>query len=229
MKFIQKTLPVGAFQCNCQILVCPETFETVLVDPGDEADQILKSLTQLEADFKIKLKVKALFHTHAHFDHIGGSRGVKQGLLQNGLGVVPEIYLHREDLFIYQMLKPAGQRFGFSYEDPLPVDQFFEDEQLLKFGSLRFKVIHTPGHSPGGVCFNLHEDHAAGIPEIVFTGDTLFKQSIGRTDLWGANSDQLFASIRNRLLTLDGDTVAWPGHGPMTRIGEEKRSNPFLS
>jgi glyoxylase-like metal-dependent hydrolase (beta-lactamase superfamily II) len=224
---IQRTLPVGPLQCNCQILVCPKTFQALIVDPGDDADRIIEAVTRIEQEMKRPIQVKALFHTHAHFDHIGASRGVKEYFLKSGTEA-PEIFLHREDEFIYSMLEKQGARFGFHFESPLPIDRYFEDDQRLAVGTLKFSILHTPGHSPGGVCFRLHEDSAHHIPETVFTGDTLFKESIGRSDLWGGDEDLLMKSIRNRLMTLDGDTCAWPGHGPKTTIGHEKHSNPFL-
>lgn len=223
---IRKTLSVGRLQCNCQILVCPRSFETVLVDPGDDADLILASLKTIESELGKPLQVKALFHTHAHFDHIGATRKVKEHFLRDGIAA-PSIYLHREDHFIYQMLKKQGAMFGFQQEDPLPVDSFFEDEQELQFGELKFQILHTPGHSPGGVCFRMREDSLHQIPETVFTGDTLFKGSVGRSDLWGGDETLLIKSIRQRLFTLDDDTIAWPGHGDVSAIGVEKRSNPY--
>ncbi len=224
---IQKTLPVGALQCNCQVLVCPETLATVIVDPGDEANRILETIRKIEESVGGKLQVKALLHTHAHFDHMGATRGVKEALLKDGIEA-PSIFLHKGDEMMYQMLKRQGEMFGFECEDPLPIDQFIEDEQELKFGNLKLQVLHTPGHSPGGVCFRLHQDTGNQIPEMVFTGDTLFQGSVGRSDLWGGDGSLLIKSIKSRLLTLDGDTVAWPGHGSKTTIGVEKTSNPYL-
>ena len=224
---IQRTLSVGPLQCNCQILVCPKTFQALIVDPGDEAGRIIDTLTQMEQELKQTIQVKALFHTHAHFDHIGASRGVKEHLTKAGIQA-PDLFLHQADEFIYSMLEKQGARFGFHFEAPLPIDRYLEDEQKLAVGTLKFSILHTPGHSPGGVCFRLHEDSTHRIPETVFTGDTLFKESIGRSDLWGGDEELLLKSIRNRLFTLDDDTRAWPGHGPVTSIGHEKRSNPFF-
>jgi glyoxylase-like metal-dependent hydrolase (beta-lactamase superfamily II) len=168
-----------------------------------------------------------LFHTHAHFDHIGATRGVKEHFRNAGIRA-PGIFLHKEDEFIYSMLEQQGARFGFRFDAPLPVDHYLQDEEKLAVGTLKFTILHTPGHSPGGVCFRLHEDSDAGVPETVFTGDTLFKESIGRSDLWGGDEETLLKSIRTRLFTLDDDTCAWPGHGPKTLMGHEKRFNPFF-
>jgi glyoxylase-like metal-dependent hydrolase (beta-lactamase superfamily II) len=224
---IQKTLPVGQLMCNCQILVCPQTHSALIVDPGDEAHRILGALSEIEDSLKAKIQVKALFHTHAHFDHIGASREVKEHFLNAGIEA-PHIYLHQADEFIYSMLPQQAGRFGFKMKEPLPVDRYFEDGQKLAVGTLKFTILHTPGHSPGGVCFHLHSDSGLQIPEMVFTGDTLFRASIGRADLWGGDEALLVKSIRERLFTLDDDTCAWPGHGPSTTIGYEKRNNPYV-
>ena len=225
---IQKVVPVGPFQCNCQILVCPTTHEAVIVDPGEEPKKILAALGEIESQINQKIKVKALFHTHAHFDHIGATRAVKESLIASG-AADPKIFLHKGDEFIYQMLPKQAAMFGGTAETPLPINHFLEDNERLAVGSLKFTILHTPGHSPGGVCFHLHSDSKLKIPEMVFTGDSLFRRSIGRTDLWGANQDDLLKSIKNRVFTLDDDTCAWPGHGLKTTVGEEKRENPFLT
>jgi len=223
MNFIQKTIPVGRLMCNCQLLVCPETLEAVLVDPGDEADRILAEIRKTEQELGRSIHVKALLHTHAHFDHIGATRRVKEQFAG-----VPTIFLHPADEVMYRMLPQQSAMFGFQNEEPLPVDQYFQDEEPLQFGKLKFTVLHTPGHSPGGVCFRLHEDSSLQVPETVFTGDTLFRESVGRADLWGGDEHVLIRSIHDRLLTLDDDTLAWPGHGMSTRIGYEKKKNPYL-
>jgi len=225
---IQKTISVGPLQCNCQILVCPETFKAVVIDPGDDAEKILQNIDTLEGKLGgQKIHIQALFHTHAHFDHIGATRDVVTKLKASGVSA-PTIFLHQGDAFIYQMLTKQGQMFGFEFEEPLPVDRFFQDNEEFQFGRLKFQILHTPGHSPGGACFRLHEDSSQQIPEMVFTGDTLFRRSIGRSDLWGGDQSLLLKSIRERLFSLDGDTCAWPGHGLPTRIGEEQRENPFF-
>jgi len=230
---IQKTIPVGKLACNCQILVCPLTHEALLIDPGDEASKILAAIDAMEKQLQAPIKVKALFHTHAHFDHFGATRAVKEFFQARakttGTSPIPQIFLHKADEEMYLRLKMQGEMFGFKSDDPLPIDRFYEDEEKLKIGSsLKFTIIHTPGHSPGGVCMRMHEDSANTIPETVFTGDTLFKGSVGRSDLWGGDESLLISSIQRRLMILDDDTLAWPGHGPSTTIGKEKRSNPFL-
>ena len=202
------------------------TGDTLLVDPGDEADRIVTQVEKLKTSTGAPLKVKHLFHTHAHFDHMGATRQVAEHWRARGMEA--KILLHREDEFIYQRLTEQGRLFGMKLEDPLPVDRFLVDEEELSLGSLKFSVIHTPGHSPGGICLRLHADAALGAPERVFSGDTLFAGSVGRTDLWGGDTELLLKSIRQRLLTLDGDTEVCPGHGPDSIIGVEKRENPFF-
>jgi hydroxyacylglutathione hydrolase len=221
----ERRVVVGPFQCNCRILVCPKTLETVIVDPGDEASHILKQVSDWGTELGKPLQVKALIHTHGHLDHVGATRGVKENL---GGAIGPKLYIHRGDEPLYLALKTQGQMFGFNYDDPLPIEKYLEDEEELKFGTLKLKIIHTPGHSPGSVSLQLAEDSDAQTTETVFTGDTLFQGSVGRTDLWGADQDTMFTSIRKRLLTLNDGTRVCPGHGPDSEIGIEKRSNPFL-
>lgn len=208
---IKKTLVVGPLQCNCTILACEKTKEAVLIDPGDEAQKLIK---EIDAS---GFKVKYLLHTHAHFDHIGATKLLK-------VHTQAPICLHKGDEAIYRMLPLQGKMFGMDFEEPSPIDRFLEHEEELSFGEHKLQIIHTPGHSPGGICFKLKSDD-----ESVFSGDTLFQGSIGRTDLWGGNFDELIQSIRERLLTLNDDISVFPGHGPSTLIGKEKRNNPFLT
>ena len=229
---IRKTMVVGPFQCNCRLFVCPRSGEALLVDPGDDAQKILTQLRQVTVGQGQKIKIKYLLHTHGHLDHIGATREVKQELVGTGSAsevLVPQIALHRGDEALYQALKMQGGLFGFDYQDPLPIDHYLEDGEILRVGDLKFSILHTPGHSPGSVCVRLHEDQAIGAPELLLSGDTLFQGSVGRTDLWGADQSQMFKSIHQRILTLDEDTQVCPGHGPDTLIGIEKRENPFLT
>ncbi len=228
MKLVERTLVVGPFQCNCRVFVCPSTGDAVLVDPGDEAPRILRWLETLSGELGREVHVKHLFHTHGHLDHVAASRGVREKAEERKLGESPKLWIHREDEPLYRALKMQGQMFGLAYDEPLPIDQYFEHEQELKVGELKFSVIHTPGHSPGSVCLRLHEDTGFGVSETLLSGDTLFQGSVGRTDLWGADTETMFRSIRERILVLDGDTRVCPGHGPDTRVGIEKRENPFL-
>jgi hydroxyacylglutathione hydrolase len=209
-RLIQHTAVVGPLQCNCVLLACPDTLEAVLIDPGDEPQKIL-SLVQAQG-----VRVKYLLHTHAHFDHIGATAAVKEAL-----GAAP--CLHPADNEIYRNLPLQGRLFGFEMGEAPDVEKFLEDDEELSFGRFKLRVVHTPGHSPGGVCFQL-----VGEDERLFSGDTLFRQSIGRSDLWGGDSLQLVKSIKQRILTLRHDTAVFPGHGPQTEVGFEKKNNPFL-
>lgn len=208
---IQKTFSVGPLQCNCTVLACEKTLEGVLIDPGDEPQKIIQHLNNLG------VTIKYLLHTHAHFDHIGATKGLKT---HTGAPVC----LHEADRFIYEMLPLQGKMFGMHFESAPPIEKVLEDEEVLRFGNHGIQVLHTPGHSPGGVCFKL-----TGGEETLFSGDTLFQGSIGRTDLWGGSYDELIKSIKKRLMILDDEIVVFPGHGPSTLIGKEKRNNPFLT
>lgn len=198
-------------QCNCVLLGCEKTKEAILIDPGDESERILQWLEETD------LKVQYILHTHAHFDHIGGTKGVRTK-------IVAPTCLHKDDLPLYTNLPMQGKFFGREFGHAPAIEKFLTDDEILTFGEYRLQVLHTPGHSPGSVSFRL-----LGGDEAVFSGDTLFHRGIGRSDLWGGDPDQLIQSIQQRLLVLDGDTQVHPGHGPSTRIGEEKRSNPFLT
>lgn len=220
---IEKNLVVGPFQCNCRLLACPRTGEALLIDPGDEAERLVREIGAARLPDGRPISVRYLLHTHAHLDHVGATRAVRER--ESGA----RIALHRQDEPLYLGLKMQGRLFGIEYDDPLPVDHFLEDGERLQVGDLRLEVLHTPGHSPGSVCFRLSEDSSAGARETVFSGDTLFRGSVGRTDLWGGDSDMLFRSIRERLLGLDDDIRVCPGHGPDSSIGLERRDNPFLT
>lgn len=204
------TFPVGALQCNCSIIVCPETKEAAVIDPGGDADQILQLCE------KDGYQIKYLLHTHAHFDHVLGARQVRE---KTGA----QICLHKEDQWLYDNLDKQGAMFGFRFESPLPVDKYFEDGEEIKIGNVRTQVIYTPGHTPGSSCFSLADKKS-----ILFAGDTLFQGSIGRTDLWGGSFDKIIKSIKTRLFMLDDSTEVITGHGPSTSIWSEKRENPFV-
>ncbi|MEW6057814.1 MAG: MBL fold metallo-hydrolase [Bdellovibrionota bacterium] len=209
------TLVVGPFQCNCSVLVCEKTKEAIVIDPGDEFSRIQEWCS------KSRITLKYAVHTHAHLDHIGAVSELKRWC------PTMKIALHKDDDQLYQNLPMQGQLFGFSYDVPPPVDHFVNDEEVLKFGEHEFSVIHTPGHSPGGICLHFQGGVLSQEP-VMFTGDTLFQQSIGRTDLWGGDHRTLIKSIKSRLLTKDEQTRVFPGHGAATSIGIEAKQNPFL-
>lgn len=205
-----ESFPVGPLQCNCSIIGCKETGVGAVVDPGGDPEQII------EAAKKHGIEIKYLLHTHAHFDHVLGSKAVKEA-------TGAKICLHEGDKWLYENLSKQGGMFGFKLEDPLPVDQWLVDEEEVEVGNVIARVIHTPGHTPGSLCFGLEEKNS-----LLFSGDTLFHRSIGRTDLWGGSFEDIIKSISQRLFKLDDSTRVIPGHGEDTDIWSEKRENPFL-
>ena len=204
-----ETFPVGPLQCNCSILVDEATKEAVVIDPGDEPERILKALAAA------KVKPVALLHTHAHLDHITGTREVAEA-------TGAPILLHPDDLPLYEALPDQAAFFGFRAGAPKPTDRPLADADVIRFGKSALRVIHTPGHTPGSTCFALEGDEP-----LLFAGDTLFRRSIGRTDLWGGDIAAILDSIRGKLFTLPGGTPVVCGHGPDTTIDEERRLNPF--
>jgi glyoxylase-like metal-dependent hydrolase (beta-lactamase superfamily II) len=210
MNPLVRTVPVGPLQCNCSIVADGEAGEAVVIDPGDEADRILLALAET------KCRAIALLHTHGHFDHIGGTAGVKRA-------TGAAIRIHDGDRPLYDALPDQASFFGLSAQPAIPPDGGFEDGETIAVGRFRLRAIHTPGHTPGSTCFHLEGDEP-----ILFSGDTLFRRSIGRTDLWGGDTDTILASIREKLYPLAPDLRVVCGHGPDTTIGEERRENPFV-
>lgn len=202
-----ETLVVGMIQANCYIVADETTREAVVIDPGGDAPVIARAL---EAK---KLKPVAILATHGHFDHVAALTGMKRT-------TGAPIALHRGDLPLVQNMASQGLFFGVQVEPAPPPDRFLEDGETVAFGNLSLQVIHTPGHSQGSVCFLVGKS--------VFVGDLLFAGSIGRTDLQGGDYDTLIRSVRTRIFTLPDDTTVYPGHGPATSVGTEKRTNPFF-
>lgn len=213
---------VGPLSCNCRCIACPETGEAALIDPGDEPEALQSWFAGLRTPSGKPLTLKWLLHTHGHFDHVGATRKIRE--------VTPGavIALHQADDPMYRALPMQGERYGFEFDEPLPVEKFLEHGEDLRVGTLKLSIAHTPGHSPGSICLRLHEDTARGSVETLYTGDTLFRDNVGRADLWGGDEDLMFKSIRQRILSLDDDTRVCPGHGPNSTIGRERRQNPFL-
>lgn len=204
---IIKTLAVGPIMANCFIVGCAETREAVVIDPGDEADRILFELAES------RLKVVHIVNTHGHFDHVGANRRMKQA-------TGAPLAIHALDAPMLQNLARSAAAWGMSAEDSPAPDRLVEEGDRLDFGNLAMTVLHTPGHTPGGISL-LVDGH-------LFVGDTLFAGSVGRTDFPGGDFDTLRASIQKKLFTLPDDVRVHTGHGPDTFIGEEKRSNPFV-
>lgn len=204
-----QTLVVGPFQANCYLLEFPQSGNVLLIDPGDESEVITARLSSRKADPTMALL------THGHLDHIAGLSGLIRHYR------LP-ILLHSADLALYQKLKEQGRWFGLTFSDPPPVTRCLEDGEEIVSDPIRLRVLHTPGHSPGGVCYSIPEE------KLLFSGDTLFAGSIGRSDLEGGDEELLLSSIRQKILSLPDETRVFPGHGPETTVGRERRNNPYL-
>jgi hydroxyacylglutathione hydrolase len=204
---------VGPFYKNGFVLGCEDTREAVLIDPGDEVADLLAA-AESQA-----LVIRHILLTHAHVDHITGVAAAKRALN------VP-IYLHQDDLFLYEGAVAMGAAFGLTVSPPPPVDVFYTPRQVIRFGTYEAVAHHTPGHCPGGVCLEVRKQGTAG--KDLFVGDTLFAGSIGRTDFPGSDLNTLLTSIRTVLFAFGDDARVYPGHGPSTTIGQERRTNPFL-
>ena len=213
-----KTFQSGSLGCNCSIIHSADTKEAIIIDPGDDEKLILDEVKKLD------LKVKLLLHTHAHFDHISCSKAVKDHTHS-------KICLHKADKTLYQSLPIQRAMFGFAPSMPGKVDEWIEDgqEYSLNFADGEFKnfltTIYTPGHTEGSCSF--YTEYFEN--PILFSGDTLFQSSIGRTDLPGGDFDKLKKSIKSRLYCLPDETRVITGHGADTQIYHEKKNNPFVS
>lgn len=201
---ILRKLEVGSFAANCYIIGDEITKDGMIIDPGAEADSILNNVKNLG------LTIRTIALTHAHMDHIDALAEVKEA---TGAAIA----IHEDEA---PSLQRQPFRMGRTVRPVPPPDRLLKDGDVIKIGRLSFKILHTPGHSPGGIC--LLGDG------IVFTGDTLFNMGIGRADFPGASYDEELDSIQNKLMTLPDNTLACPGHGPDTTIGAERDSNPFL-
>jgi glyoxylase-like metal-dependent hydrolase (beta-lactamase superfamily II) len=210
---IVETAAVGPFFKNGFIVGCDETREAVLIDPGDEVAALL-ALAERRT-----LAIRHILLTHAHVDHVTGVAAAKRALS------VP-VYLHRDDQFLYDHAVQSGAMFGLTVEPQPPIDCYYAPGEVITFGGYEVRPHHTPGHCPGGVCLQVGRKGEAG--KELFVGDTLFAGSIGRTDLPGGDLNVLLASIKNVLFAFGDDAIVYPGHGPSTTIGKERRTNPFL-
>jgi glyoxylase-like metal-dependent hydrolase (beta-lactamase superfamily II) len=204
---------VPPFLKNGFVLGCEDTREAVIIDPGDEVEDLLQAVAGE------RLTVTSILLTHAHLDHITGVGRAKQA-------TSAPVWLHADDNFLYERVVQQGIAFGFRVEPQPPVDHFYDGEGPIRFGKYAVRVRHTPGHCPGGVCLEVTRDGEQ--KPTLFVGDTLFAGSIGRTDLPGGDMDTLLHSIRSVLFSYPDDTAVWPGHGEMTTVGRERQTNPFL-
>jgi hydroxyacylglutathione hydrolase len=192
---------------NSFILGCEETHEAAVIDPGDEADRILLALAESS------LRVRFIINTHGHLDHVGANKRLKE---MTGAPIL----IHPLDAPMLNQVASSAAAWGIAADNSPPPDRELEDGDEVNFGSITLKVIHTPGHTPGGI--------SLGTDREVFVGDTLFAGSIGRTDFPGGSFQTIKKSIRQKLFTLNDDVKVYPGHGPATTIGEERRTNPFV-
>jgi len=208
MKLIHESFPVGPLQCNCTVIGDSVSGRGYVFDPGGNPERVLAAVERLG------LRIEALIHTHAHLDHI-----LAAGEISKQTGA--RICLHRDDLFLWDSLEQQCAMFGVPYT-PIPApNHWLEHEEDLE--CLGGSCIHTPGHTPGSMSFYIEQ------AQLLIAGDTLFLESVGRTDLPGGNTQQLVHSIQDRIYTLDEDTVVVTGHGPATTIGHELRNNAFVN
>jgi hydroxyacylglutathione hydrolase len=205
------TFPVGPLGCNCTILADSATQEAIVIDPGGDFEEIRSQLGHH------RLTVRAIVHTHTHIDHVGATAP-----LQTYTGA--EALIHEADRFLYDMLDVQAKVLRLAMPARCDMKGSLADGVTLSCGALELGVLHTPGHTPGSVCFYCQHDD----DRFVFTGDTLFARSIGRTDLWGGDSEQIMRSLKERLLPLPDDTHVVPGHGRATTIGSEREQNQYL-
>ena len=203
---IIRTLQVGPLQANCYIAGCEQTRQAAVIDPGGDADKILLALA------REKFTVQAIINTHGHFDHVSGNYALKKA-------TGAELMIHALDAPMLTAIAQSAAQWGLRAENSPEPDRLLEDGDTIQVGEIVFTVLHTPGHTPGGI--SLYAD------KVVFVGDTLFAGSIGRTDFPGGDFDTLIRSIHAKLFTLDDDVIAYTGHMTPTTIGREKKYNPF--
>jgi hydroxyacylglutathione hydrolase len=226
-QLIHEILPVGMLQCNCHIVGDPVTREAIVIDPGDDADRIVAVI------HRHHLKVTAIVVTHTHIDHVIGLSRVHEA-------TGAPVYVHADDLNLYQLLEQQAAWLGWKTPKQARVDQVLRDGDAIRWGGYEAQIIHTPGHTPGSICLYVPADRERATPEAarvestepgagrLFAGDTLFAGSIGRTDLWGGSLPEIMRSLKLKLLELPDSTVVYPGHGEATTIGQERETNPFL-
>jgi hydroxyacylglutathione hydrolase len=221
---ILESAAVGPFFKNGYVLGCRRTLQAVFIDPGDEVEQLLAFIAAQS------LKVTHILLTHAHVDHVSGVAEAKRAL-------GAPIYLHEDDLFLYQNAVRTGMMFGLTVEEPPPVDRYYQGpfdsaglaqgRDVIGFGDYEVRVSYTPGHCPGGVCLAVSKKGDVSAPHL-FVGDTLFAGSIGRTDLPGGDYETLLKAITEVLFAFPDESIVYSGHGPETTIGREKATNPFV-
>ncbi len=206
---IHEIFPVGPLQCNCSVIGDETTHEGMVIDPGDDIEDVLAII------HKHNLRVKQIVITHAHIDHIGGAMKLKAA-------TGAPILLNQNDQALLKIMDVQAGWIGVAPPGVIQVDQNLADADTLATGTLKASVMHTPGHTEGSICLYFPAEQK------LIAGDTLFAGSIGRTDLPGGSFPKIIASLHEKVLTLPDETVVVPGHGPLTTIGNERESNPFL-
>jgi hydroxyacylglutathione hydrolase len=207
---IHEILPVGMLQCNCSIFGDEASREAIVIDPGDNIEEVLEVLK------RHALRVKAIIITHAHIDHIGGAAKLKAA-------TGAPVYMNANDQDLYDHLDIQASWLGMETPQRTTIDMPAREGDALKLGEAEFQVIETPGHTQGSISLWIPRENK------LIAGDTLFRDSIGRTDLPGGDGRQILRSIHDKLLTLPEEAAVIPGHGPLTTIGREKERNPFLA
>jgi hydroxyacylglutathione hydrolase len=211
---IIRQMALGPIQANCFILGCEESRKAVVIDPGDDADRILSTLA------KDRLTVAHIINTHGHFDHVGANKRLKDV-------TGADILIHSADAPMLSQLSAAAAAWGMRAENSPAADRLLADGDTITFGTHTLTVLHTPGHTLGGICLYTEYQKDGVVQKAVFVGDTLFAGSIGRTDFPGGDFDTLISSIQTKLFGLDENAKVYPGHMGNTTIGIEKQSNPF--
>jgi len=206
---IHEILPVGPLQCNCSIIGDEQSHEAMVIDPGDEIEQVLTLIK------KHHLQVKQIVITHAHIDHVGGAMKLRAA-------TGAPILLNQNDYALLKMLDVQAAWLGMRNPGKVEIDQTIGSGDLVSAGSIEGQVLHTPGHTEGSICLYFPAE------KTLIAGDTLFAGSIGRTDLPGGSYEKIMHSLHDRVLALPDETAVLPGHGEMTTIGEEREGNPFL-
>ena len=206
---IHEILPVGPLQCNCSVIGDNVTREAIVIDPGDDIEGVLALIR------KHNLQVKQIVITHAHIDHVGGAMKLR-------VATAAPILLNQNDYALLKMLDVQAAWIGMANPGKVQIDQSVGQADTVRAGSLTANVMHTPGHTEGSVCLYFPAE------KTLIAGDTLFAGSIGRTDLPGGSFEKIINSLREKVLALPDETIVVPGHGPLTTIGEERESNPFL-
>ncbi len=206
---IHEILPVGPLQCNCSIIGDDSTHEGMVIDPGDEIEEVLAIIARHH------LQIKQIVVTHAHLDHVGGAKKLRAA-------TGAPILLNQNDQELLTMLDVQAGWLGMDDPGKVDIDQNAHDGDVVKTGLIAATVMHTPGHTEGSICLYFPSEKK------LIAGDTLFAGSIGRTDLPGGSMRKILRSIHEKVLTLSDETIVVPGHGPTTTIGEERESNPFL-